>query len=572
MSRGIWLRGLGSGSALGLLLALGGCGGGGASSAGSAPPRTNASLTILQYSESFTNDATTAAVTFDLTTKTGVSGSSGASALTIHYDAATQSYSLSVDGRSQSFAPADVDASKSDAGETTYHKSDGVNRDYLTLFKSPPGATYPLQYVAQGFWQRNVVTGSQQDTHYSAFTYGVASPAAAIPRSGTAAYAIDTFGFASKPGQEPISFYGNGSFSVDFAAGVFSAQAFTTETKLVSGSGLSGGGIDVMATGRLSSSDGTFSGTAAYQGQLGIAGGPLAGRFYGPAAQELGASFAGTGADGLAVAGSFTGSRDATLTPDNLTLTNLTRPQLFYIRFANALYGQLNWQNADSFTYAPPTSDLYGGQFTSADKIASANANFTAYRKTFTGISGSEDTMLELFKPGAGNSELALTYLSFGHWATTLTDGTGAHPIDQYFVYGLETPGQLLSGRTGSAHYQGIVYGIGDGGAMRYAITGSSHFDVNFSAQSYSGGLSLNGAPKGGGSSVNFGSYDFSAGLASGQTQPAAITQGGQTLGQINPVFYGPDAQEIGAPFSLQTPSSGPAGVVAITGVAVAKR
>jgi hypothetical protein len=107
---------------------------------------------------------------------------------------------------------------------------------------------------------------------------------------------------------------------------------------------------------------------------------------------------------------------------------------------------------------------------------------------------------------------------------------------------------------------------------MRYAITGSSHFDVNFSAQSYSGGLSLNGAPKGGGSSVNFGSYDFSAGLASGQTQPAAITQGGQTLGQINPVFYGPDAQEIGAPFSLQTPSSGPAGVVAITGVAVAKR
>jgi len=125
--------------------------------------------------------------------------------------------------------------------------------------------------------------------------------------------------------------------------------------------------------------------------------------------------------------------------------------------------------------------------------------------------------------------------------------------------------------RTGSAHYQGIVYGIGDGGATRYAITGSAHFDADFSAQSYSGGLSLSGAPKGGGS-VNFGSFDFSAGLASGQPLLAAITQSGQTLGQINPVFYGPDAQEIGAPFSLQTPSSGPAGTVAITGVTVAKR
>lgn len=557
----------GSATMLGLLLS--GCGGGGG--VASTPAPTNASLANLQYSQSFTNDADTATVAFDLTTKTGISGSSGGSTLTIHYDAPSQSYTLTVDGRTQSFGPTDVDPAKSDAGETTYAKSDSVNRDYLTLFKSLPGATHPLQYVAQGFWQRNVVSGSRQDTQYSAFTYGIASPAAAIPRTGTAAYAIDTFGFASKPGQEPISFYGSGSFSVDFAAGLFSAMAYTTETKLVSGGGTLGGGIQLMATGHLSSSDGGFSGTAAYQGQLGTGTGPLAGRFYGPSAQELGASFAGTGADGLAVAGSFTGSRDATLTPDNLTLTNLTHEQIFHTRLANSANGGLNWQNAETFQYGPPTSDLYGGQFTSADKIASADPNFTAYRKTFSSSYDSEDTTLELFKPGPANTQLALTYLSLGHWSTTLNQGNGPHPVDQYFVYGFETPGQLLIGRTGSAHYQGIVYGIGDGGATRYAITGTSHFDVDFSAQSYSGGLSLSGAPKGGGS-VNFGSYDFSAGLISGQAQLAGLTQGGQIMGQINPIFYGPDAQEIGAPFSLQTPSSGPAGTVAITGVAVAKR
>jgi hypothetical protein len=558
----------GSATMLGLLLS--GCGGGGG--VASTPAPTNASLTNLQYSQSFTNDADTATVAFDLTTKTGISGSSGGSTLTIHYDAPSQSYTLTVDGRTQSFAPADIDTAHTDAGSTAYFKHDGVNLDHLTLFKTLPGQTHATQYVAQGFWQRNVVSGSRQDAQYSAFTYGIPSPASAIPRSGTAAYSIDTFGFASKPGQEPISFFGNGSFSVDFAAGVFSAQAFTTETKLVSGNELVGGGLDLMATGRLSSSDGTFSGTAAYQGQLGIAGGPLAGRFYGPSAQELGASFAGTGADGLAVAGSFTGSRDTTLTPDNLTLTNLTHEQRFFARLANNGTGVLDWQNAETFTYAPPTTNLYAGQFTSADKIASADPNFTAYRKTLTGPSASQDVRLELYKLGAGNSELALTYLSLGHWGTAIDYGAGPQPIDQYFVYGLATPEQFLAVRTGSAHYQGVVYGIGDGGATRYAITGSAHFDADFSAQSYSGGLSLSGAPKGGGGSVNFGSYDFSAGLASGQPLLAAITQSGQTLGQINPVFYGPNAQEIGAPFSLQTPSSGPAGTVAITGVTVAKR
>ena len=559
-----------AGSAMTLGLLVSGCGGGGG--VASTPAPTNASLTNLQYSQSFTNDADTATVAFDLTTKTGISGSSGGSTLTIHYDAPSQSYTLTVDGRTQSFAPADIDTAHTDAGSTAYFKHDGVNLDHLTLFKTLPGQTHATQYVAQGFWQRNVVSGSRQDAQYSAFTYGIPSPATAIPRSGTAAYSIDTFGFASKPGQEPISFFGNGSFSVDFAAGVFSAQAFTTETKLVSGSELVGGGLDLMATGRLSSSDGTFSGTAAYQGQLGIAGGPLAGRFYGPSAQELGASFAGTGADGLAVAGSFTGSRDATLTPDNLTLTNLTHEQHFYTHLANSRVGGLDWQNAETFVYGPPTSDLYGGQFTSADKIASTDPNFTAYRKTFSSSYDSEDTTLELFKPGPANSQLALTYLSLGHWSTILNSGAGPQPIDQYFIYGLETPAQLLIGRTGSAHYQGIVYGIGDGGATRYAITGNSHFDVDFGAQSYSGAMSLSGAPKSGGGSVNFGSYDFTAQLASGQLVPAGITQSGQILGQINPIFYGSDAQEIGAPFSLQTPSSGPAGTVAITGVTVAKR
>ncbi len=571
-NRGTWLCSV-------AILCLSGCGGsdGGPQSAGStpaapAPPPTNASLTNLQYSQSFVNDAASATVALDLTTKTGLSGSSSGSTLTISYDAKSQGYTVSVDGRSQTFTPADIKADSTNAQtETLYQKTDGTNRDYLTLVKVPFTSTQATQYVGLGFWQRNVVTGTRQDTNYATFTYGLPSDAAAVPRTGTAAFRIDAFGFVSKPGQEPLSFQGQGTFSVDFAAGVFSAQTYNTEMGLVTGHGIVGGGIDLIAAGHLTSGNG-FSGNALYEGQYGSAGGTLNGRFYGPTAQELGASFNGQGTDGFAVAGSFTGQRDTSATVANLTLTNLTQPQLFYTQFGYGLVGQLNQQNAETFTYSPPTSDLNGGQFTLADKVASSKANFTTYRKTFTGSFESQDVTLELYKPGAQNSELALTYASFGHWATKTRFGVGTAPVDQYFAYGLSTPARLLSGKTGTGHYAGVVYGTAAATAARYDVKGSSQFDVDFSKQSYSGALAMTGTPTNGGTAVDFGSFDFAGKLGYSATITANITRSGVAVGQISPQFYGPDGEEIAGPFSLQSPANSAAGYATITGVAAAKR
>jgi hypothetical protein len=110
----------------------------------------------------------------------------------------------------------------------------------------------------------------------------------------------------------------------------------------------------------------------------------------------------------MTVAGGFTGQRDATVQAQNLTLINLTSSQHFYVQYLNNLVGGLNQQNAETLSFGPPTSDLYGGQFTINDKVAGSDLNFMEYRKTFSSSYDTQDVTLKLYKPGGGNSELAL--------------------------------------------------------------------------------------------------------------------------------------------------------------------
>jgi hypothetical protein len=293
---------------------------------------------------------------FDLTSQTGLSGQIRPNSLTVNYDAGTKSYSVSADGRSQSFAPDNIQSSAS--GETIYHKTGSANRSYLTVATTPYTNSKPNQYVGLAFWQENAVSGTRQDMDFYIFTYGLSTSAAAMPRSGTAGFRTDTFGVVSAPGQEPRSFQGQGDFSVDFAAGVFATHSYLNETTLVTGQGVSGGGIEFTGAGHLSSSSGTFSGNALYEGWFGSAGGPLAGRFYGPNGDELGGAFSGANGNGMTVTGAFTGQRDATAHPQNLTLTNLTSSQQFYVQYLNNLVGGLNQQNSETFSFGPPTSDF----------------------------------------------------------------------------------------------------------------------------------------------------------------------------------------------------------------------
>lgn len=565
---------------LAAMLGLSACGGGGTTGGVGttpapppAPPPGNTTLTNLQVSQSFTNDAARNDVTWDLATNTGISGQAAPSALTISYDAAAKTYTVVAAGSRQTFGQGDI--TTNDRYETAFRKEGGAVREHLTLVKTPYTSATATQFVGTGYWQRNSVSETRQDTEFTIFTYGLPTAAAAVPRNGTARFDVAAFGMVSAPGEEPRSFDGSGAFSVDFAAGVFSSQAYLTETQLVSRGEASGGGIELVSAGRLSASAGSFSGNVRYGGWFGEAFGSLSGRFYGPSGQELGASFAGSNSNGMTVAGAFTGQRNDSAPAVNLTLTNMTAEQLFYTRYASNLVGQLNWKNSETFTFVPPTSDLIGGQFAISDKVLSGDANFTTYRKSFSNSHETQDVTLKLYRPGNGNQELALTYASFGHWSANVAFGGGQRPVNQYFAYGLETPARLLRGKTGTGHYQGVVYGSGSDtqGGTPFDVRGSSVFDVDFGAQTIAGSLTMAGTPTTGAAATDFGTFEFSGRLPAWVAGTELfLTRGGQTVGALNTYFYGPDGEEIAGPFYLSIPRDQTGAMTSISGVTAARR
>jgi hypothetical protein len=145
--------------------------------------------------------------------------------------------------------------------------------------------------------------------------------------------------------------------------------------------------------------------------------------------------------------------------------------------------------------------------------------------------------------------------------------------VDQYGAYGLEAPSGLLSGKTGTGSYRGILYGAGRQypSNVFYDVKGSSQFTVDFGAQSYTGALAMTGTPSDGSGAIDFGSYDV-AGRLTNTGVTGALTRAGVETGQFAPHFYGPDGEEIVAPFSVTAPAGTPGAGITIQGVAAAKR
>ena len=565
---------------------LAGCGGGGGGDSGGgvitpAPPPTNASITNLTVSQTFSGAAARALNVFDLQSGQTVSGSGSAGTMSIAYNAGNRSYTVSIDGQSQSFSPGDVTSNAN--GETIYARSTGSRRDRLTLVTTPYSGGASNQYVGLGFWQRADVSGQRQDDQLTTFVYGIETPSAAAPRTGSAHFAIDVFGIATTPGFEPSTLQGGGSFNVDFGSGVFSTRAYLRERGLFSGSDIVGGGIDLVSSGLLSGQDATFSGNVTVGTFNARTVGALTGRFYGPGAEELGASFTASNAQGATVVGSLTGQRrDGPAA--NLTLTNIITDQRFFsygmslnsirgdgevgtaVRFAR-LVGSFQARTDGSFSVSAGTSATPVATFTSADVILGGPPNFTSYRTVAEG----RDIALQLYNVGSRNSELALTYVSLGRWQSSSRVGVTTDQLRQHFVYGIETPERLMAARTGSARYEGVAYGsaFSAATAAEYDVQGTSGFDVDFSRQTYTGQLTLRGTT--GSTTVDFGRYEFGGALGT-RVSLATIMRGDREIGDVSSRFYGPTGEEIGADFYIRVPEAIQPGGIIIGGAAVARR
>jgi hypothetical protein len=545
------------------LLALGGCSGGGGGGMATVtptpppPPPTNTSLASLVASQNFANNAATQTATIDTTTENVTAGASTSQALTVAYDVTANSYTITTQGRSQTFAPANMTSAAN--GIAIFAITNGSTADRLTLESASVtgySSSYP-QYSGLGYWQRTTTgTGSSSDVSVDFFTYGLNSTASQVPRTGQSAFGTSVYGLVTLPGSEARFFQGTGRMDVDFLDGLFNTVATAGETGIQSQTNY-GSGTVITGSGTLSSSANALSGTITYGGLNSKSTGTVNGQFYGPAAQELGAAFTTSGNDGSSTSGVIWGNQNSTLAPVNLTIANIVADQSFVSSEAQVpevpngagmtLFietGEVDVTAAGAITVSP--HGLPSVTVTSADKVAGSNANFTAYSQAY----GNGAIAVDLYKPGSANTELALTYLTFGSWQGPRSSGSSS-TATSWFVYGMGTAPSVIEARSGSANYTGVAYGTAYNTATASSanVNGTASFTVNFDLGGYSGSFGLKNA------TTNYGTFNATGTMATG-TPFGSLTGTTAGSGIIMPAFYGPAAQEFGGPFQITIPGS----------------
>ncbi|WP_213982492.1 transferrin-binding protein-like solute binding protein [Sphingomonas sp. dw_22] len=511
----------------------------------------------------------------------------GQANISIHYDAATQSYTVDALGMVQTFGPSDIDASQSSNEIDVYLKSTATTSDSLSLTR--PGSSGPLtyRYVGGGFWQRVTANADSTDFAIDSFIYGVQTPISDVPRTGQAVYPVTLIGGLGD--DLPVALSGLGMLQADFASG----EINTSGTMLfVSINGVVLGSTSFTGAGAIGSGTNGFTGTFAFN-ESGMFNGTMNGHFYGPGASEVGAAWYATQADGRVAAGTLIGRQDATAAGSNIRLTDLHYDFTQPVSIADFAYAadtdgivtgttpatsydrDFSYKASDaSFTYTDAASvahtvhaaDRVAAQSTSSlDVYEIANPDGSRYR-------------LSLFKPGAANPQLTLTYASFGRWDSIAAGALAADPIrnSAFFAWGIKTDPNLVP-RTGTGHYEGVVAGIAaTSGGAAYELGGTSVFDLNFGNLSFGGGLTLSGRDVKSGVTSGLGTFAFAPGTVGlDGALTADLWDGAASLGNFKGQLYGPGAEELGGSFHLRWPAdpANPAGpATEASGVTVAKR
>jgi hypothetical protein len=203
--------------------------------------------------------------------------------------------------------------------------------------------------------------------------------------------------------------------------------------------------------------------------------------------------------------------------------------------------------------------------------VASTNPLFSQYAKTMNG----QNFTLKLYKVGASNTEVALTYASFGEYWTINKAGANNIEFREFFVYGVPTPNGLIGLRTGSGQYEGKVYGAALNKTLggTYDVTGTSAFNVNFDSDTMSGKFSLQATPLGASPALALGEATFSGPIRywGAGHQEADLGPAGTFSGRLDWNFYGPTASEIAGSFQMSKFATPAAGVTFLSGVTIAK-
>jgi hypothetical protein len=521
----------------------------------------------LSTAQTFTTDAAFLSAKIGTDPAVVQDTSAGNGILAVSYDAATKSYTIS-SGPGKTFAPADLQP-PSGARFPVYRRTQGAVTDTLTLVDHSASSGRAFDYVRAGLYRSDEQDGSVVGTTYQPFTFGFPTSSASLPRSGTAGYDAEIYGLVTMNGAAPRNVNGTGKFSADFLSAGYLFQGSVSETDPTTGAALDGG---TLRTGGTFASDGAFAGQAAYGNGLGGWSGAISGRLYGPAGVEIGATFALLGpTDHTNFVGSIIGAKNTTGVSENLTLDRLLVTEEFATQVAPVTSNTSI--RTRSLTLNPDGSAVYSSwnnqtvTFRPADKIASPDPNLIAYRQS--GVLN-----LSLYVPGSANSELPLTYASFGSWQAS--HQSPDQPVE-FFTFGIPTPQYGLLRKTGSAAYSGVVRGAAfvAQGSVSYDLSGAASFNVDFTHSTYTGGLSIKGKDVNGGVR-DFGAFDFNGSVGNATLNVGGelvlLKQNGAQVGAMSDRFFGPDGQEIGGAFNMTVGGGAGPPEAVLSGVALAKR
>jgi len=601
-------------AALAAVLVLSACSGGGGgigSAGGSAPgtgtspapspaptptptPTPNTSLLALNSSETFTNDGATTAAAFNAA-GTIATPTTAATPISVAYDAGARSYTVTSGSRSQTFGPADRDAASSTPQLSIYLRKAGTTTDSLTLTAAGTAGAFTYQYVGAGYWQRTVQGSDTVSGSIGAFTFGIRTQDSAMPRTGTGSYAIDVMGAQAGGTRQLASFAGSGTMDVDFAGGQLlfnaSGQLVTVFPNLPANPAqlTFAGGAKLAA------------GTAAFNGQITVSNaadsGTLSGRFFGPAADEVGATFSiAPSTGGMTTVGSITGRKRAgnpagAFTPfasyagtDKLAAAfPITATVDNGLVTALGSYFSVPAPEAQRTLTIDPVAKTYavdGRTFTAANAVAAeSNGSVQTYRQD----DGTRSATLRIYTPNGSNGSLALTYAGFVDYQTLEPAGGSARTAMRLWsLAGTETLASDMP-RTGTASYAGQIYGTGyRTGFAEYDMRGTASWAVDFGKASVEGQLRPTFTPIGGGTALDLGPLSMVADITSGTNEIHGRAEANTAAGAIgsaaltvNGRFFGPGAQEAGLALSGTWSgfnSSNSADAMRIVGVAIGKR
>jgi|GEM_PF-1007251 len=515
-------------------------------------PTLNDDLLSPLSSESFANAATRLSATYS---QYAVSSESEATTATISYDQADDSYTLTTPTGSITFGVDDVDDDLSTGSTIVYKKTDGDTTDSLTLTRAGTDGALTYKYVGGAFWNKVLQSGGKpSEETFDSIVYGVPTAEDAVPRSGSATYALDVIGGYAHPGGL-TQLSGKASAWVDFAD---SSIVILGELVMVPGYP----GDSFRADAQLSSTSGEFTGTFTFY-DTGNFDGTLTGSLFGPNAEEFGANFVADsdGPNSGSVSGALLGRRDTSApnTQFDDTAAGLASSQVFDSQARGLRFnfdGEIG-SNAELGDFSGASLDEEGMRISfdaRSNSYMLVGAQATEVYDEDTGLFG-----IDSFSGDDYWEKDGLKYVRKGEWRHFDDADDPAYTFTSH-VYGFETLADNVpvTGEAGYAlNYDG--YAADNDYANVIVLAGTGVFQIDFAtgAVELTGGHEWEEMTLGNALPDNegWGKISGSGTLASSANEfdgSISVSGFGDYAGTFGGSFFGPEAEEVGGVFSAE--------------------